>query len=98
MTALHKDPYENIYVQVVGQKHFVLVPPVACAVVDERELWPASYVRGVEGGFEIRREGVGEKVPVAMWDPDVGSGHERFVKPVRVTLRQGDMLYLPALW
>ena len=34
-TALHKDNYENIYVQILGKKHFVLLPPVAYACVAE---------------------------------------------------------------
>jgi hypothetical protein len=44
VTALHKDNYENVYVQIIGEKHFCLLPPVAYACVAERELRPASYV------------------------------------------------------
>lgn len=44
VTALHKDNYENVYVQIIGEKHFCLLPPVAYACVAERELCPASYV------------------------------------------------------
>jgi jumonji domain-containing protein 7 len=100
-TALHKDNYENIYVQVVGQKHFVLLPPLAYACVKERELPPASYVRTRDGKFEMRRE-KGEKVPFSTWDPDSsgenGTDYSQYARPVRVTLEEGDMLYLPALW
>jgi jumonji domain-containing protein 7 len=97
---MHKDNYENIYVQIIGQKHFVLLPPLAYAAVDEKELVPASYVRGDGGGFEMRKE-EGEKVPFATWDPDSeedGTRYSDLVRPVRVTLEEGDMLYLPALW
>jgi jumonji domain-containing protein 7 len=45
VTALHKDNYENLYVQVIGEKHFTLLPPLAYACVGEKELAPASYVR-----------------------------------------------------
>lgn len=100
-TAMHKDNYENIYVQIIGQKHFVLLPPLAYACVNEKELTPASYVREA-GGFEMKREN-GGKVPFATWDPDTVDGgnetqYSRHARPVRVTLEAGDMLYLPALW
>ncbi|KAI1638612.1 phospholipase A2 [Biscogniauxia mediterranea] len=45
VTALHRDNYENIYVQVAGQKHFALLPALFQPCVNERDLVPASYVR-----------------------------------------------------
>ncbi|PVH89972.1 Clavaminate synthase-like protein [Cadophora sp. DSE1049] len=112
ITALHKDNYENIYVQIIGSKHFVLLPPVAWAGVGERVLRPGSYARragdgeGEDGkGFEIIEE-EGDGVPFATWDPDSKAGVEegngtrysKYVEPMRATLEEGDMLYLPALW
>ncbi|KAI7632484.1 hypothetical protein KC322_g22601, partial [Hortaea werneckii] len=38
VTSLHKDNYENIYVQIRGQKHFVLLPPVEMPCVNETPL------------------------------------------------------------
>ena len=52
VTALHKDNYENIYVQIIGEKHFTLLPPLAYACVAERELTPASYVRDGVGTLD----------------------------------------------
>jgi peptidyl-lysine (3S)-dioxygenase / protease len=100
-TALHKDNYENIYVQILGQKHFVLLPPLAYPCVGEKELKPAGYVRR-NGSLDIEME-EGEKVPFATWDPDAESSQEageyaQYARPVRVTLQEGDILYLPALW
>ena len=43
VTALHKDNYENIYCQVIGSKHFVLLPPVEIACVNEKQLPSATY-------------------------------------------------------
>ena len=103
VTALHKDNYENIYVQIIGQKRFVLLPGLAYACVAEKALRPASYVRSKDGGLEILEED-GDRVPFAIWDPDVGEGKEietrysKFARPMRVTLEESDMLYLPAQW
>jgi jumonji domain-containing protein 7 len=105
VTALHKDNYENIYVQVIGEKHFSLLPPLAYACVAERELTPASYFRNGDGTLEIKEE-EGDKVPFATWDPDEGdcggdvyeTKYSKYATPVGVTLQKGDMLYLPALW
>lgn len=100
-TALHKDNYENIYVQLIGQKHFVLLPPVSYACVAERELLPASYRRGGDRKMEIVKED-GDIVPFATWDPDIsgkaGTRYSQYANPMRVTLEKGDILYLPALW
>ncbi|KAG4441381.1 hypothetical protein IFR05_003138 [Cadophora sp. M221] len=120
ITALHKDNYENIYVQIIGKKHFVLLPPVAWAGVGERVLKGGRYVRRrsesegkLEEGKEDERDGFDiildeeeNSVPFATWDPDSpltseegnGTKYSKFVEPVRVTLEEGDMLYLPALW
>lgn len=43
VTALHKDNYENLYCQVIGSKHFVLLPPVEMACVNEKQLPSATY-------------------------------------------------------
>lgn len=105
VTALHKDNYENIYVQIVGQKHFVLLPPLAYACVAEQELPAATYVRNANGELEIK-EDEGEGVPFPTWDPDAdadnvdwrGTAYSKYAEPARVTLGEGDILYLPALW
>ncbi|CAG8977715.1 hypothetical protein HYALB_00008742 [Hymenoscyphus albidus] len=77
VTALHKDPYENIYVQILGAKHFVLLPPIMYPCIREKELKSASYVRDSEGGLRIELDGEGnEMVPFATWDPDEGGGRE----------------------
>ena len=103
VTALHKDNYENIYVQIIGSKTFTLLPPLAYACVAERELKPANYVRKEDGRLEIEEE-EGDKVPFATWDPDSGieadtqTRYSKLAQPIKVTLSKGDMLYLPALW
>lgn len=104
MTALHKDNYENIYVQVIGQKHFVLLPPIEQPCVNERELARARYAPATEGSDDlaIRVDEEAEAVPVATWDPEepgqCTSEYSQLSNPLHVTLGEGDMLYLPAMW
>ncbi|KAK3956486.1 cupin-like domain-containing protein [Pseudoneurospora amorphoporcata] len=133
-TALHKDNYENVYVQIRGRKHFVLLPPHCLPCVNESELKSGGYVRRQHqktgGGDEEKgetgeEEGEGQKggelelvmekendeetgkekdvtVPFAIWDPDKpeenATRYSKLAEPMRVTLEEGDMLYLPAMW
>ena len=43
VTALHKDNYENIYCQLIGSKHFVLLSTVETVCVNEQQLPCANY-------------------------------------------------------
>lgn len=43
VTALHRDNYENIYCQIIGSKHFVLLPPTEMACINEKMLPCATY-------------------------------------------------------
>lgn len=45
ITSLHRDNYENVYCQVVGRKHFVLLPPVEMACINEKLLTAATYAQ-----------------------------------------------------
>lgn len=108
VTALHKDNYENIYVQVCGQKHFVLLPPIEMPCVNEQPLPRARYEALGNGSPQRQADLVVKRseddvcVPVATWDPDVPkhrpSEYSHLSQPLRVTLNEGDMLYLPAMW
>lgn len=98
---MHKDNYENIYVQIMGRKHFVLLPSLCHSCVNEQPLRPATYMRG-ENGMELKMDLNSEAVPFAIWDPDKPEQNttkfSHLARPLRVTLNPGDMLYLPAMW
>ncbi|CAO2651968.1 Nn.00g002510.m01.CDS01 [Neocucurbitaria sp. VM-36] len=112
VTALHKDNYENIYVQILGQKHFVLLPPVEAPCVNEKSVLAATYAlkdsaRSTEqdlgkDDLHITVDDPEEYVPFATFDPDNfcdnTNAYSQLSQPLRVTLNEGDMLYLPALW
>lgn len=101
MTALHKDNYENIYCQVVGEKHFVLLPPLAHPCIGEKSLQPASYARS-NNRLIIIEEKDRAAIPFPTWDPDEPTKrptkYAGLIQPMRVTLKPGDILYLPAAW
>lgn len=109
MTALHKDNYENIYVQIQGQKHLVLLPPHCHPCINEQPLRPATYARNSDNAEKLdlvmdTAEGDSEpdRIPFATWDPDRPNDnatiYSKLIEPMRVTLERGDMLYLPAMW
>ncbi|KAK3937647.1 JmjC domain-containing protein 7 [Diplogelasinospora grovesii] len=104
VTALHKDNYENIYVQIRGRKHFVLLPPVCHPCVNEQLLPPATYYARPPSpkGVELALDPNTEPVPFAVWDPDTPetntTAYSHLANPIRVTLGPGDMLYLPCMW
>ena len=109
MTALHRDPYENVYAQLKGRKHLALLPPVAIPCINEQILPAASYTARqdvsdseIPGELTPLLDSPEERVPFATWDPDKPEHNKtRFshlVVPLRVTLEAGDILYLPALW
>ena len=103
VTALHKDNYENIYCQIIGSKHFTLLPPHEVACVGERTFRSATYVWDRdEGGLRIEEDDKGQEIPFPTWDPDHSEAQptkfSHLSKPLRVKLDAGDMLYLPALW
>ncbi|KAM3525527.1 hypothetical protein MY4038_007242 [Beauveria bassiana] len=103
VTATHKDSYENIYVQIRGRKHFVLLSPLHHHCMNEKPLQPATYARGCSHGqLSLSLDQDADPVPVVTWDPDHPARNcaplSPLAQPVRVTLEPGDMLYLPAMW
>ncbi len=86
VTALHRDSYENVYVQLLGSKHFVLLPGLCQPCVNEVFLPPATFHRRPsqqsldlrlddDGGGDGRGEDAGAAatagaVPFPIWDPD----------------------------
>ncbi|KAM3456467.1 hypothetical protein MY3296_001746 [Beauveria thailandica] len=102
VTATHKDSYENIYVQIRGRKHFVLLSPLHHHCMNEKPLPPATYARASHGQLSLSLDQDADPVPVVTWDPDHPDRNctslSPLAQPVRVTLEPGDMLYLPAMW
>ncbi|KAI0398347.1 phospholipase A2 [Xylariaceae sp. FL0594] len=72
VTALHRDNYENVYVQIAGRKHFVLLSPLFQPCVNEQDLLPATYIRHQDEGQAGKGERRGASLVLRM-DADVES-------------------------
>jgi jumonji domain-containing protein 7 len=101
VTAMHRDNYENIYVQIRGKKHFWLLPALCQPCVNEQLLPCARYTREKDGTLSLAPE-KGATTPFPTWDPDYplsnATAYSSLACPLSVTLEPGDMLYLPAMW
>jgi jumonji domain-containing protein 7 len=72
---LHKDPYENFYLPIVGEKHFTLLPPIAILRLEEQEFRNARW--HYEGGkFDCKT--TGEANRWVCLNPDLKEDRERF--------------------
>lgn len=101
VTSMHKDPYENLYCVVRGSKTFLLIPPTDAAFVPYETYQAAKFIER-DGEFQIEDDVDTGEVPwiaVNPLDPDL-SHYPEFGKArgVEVTVREGEILYLPSLW
>lgn len=110
VTSFHKDHYENIYAVITGEKTFTLLPP---SDVYRMHLahYPVATCCDTAQGLQIIPSPDCEPV---LWSPieDLASRgcsdeyklqHSAYFdpllpKPFRVTVRAGEILYLPSLW
>ncbi|KAI8588497.1 cupin-like domain-containing protein [Geranomyces variabilis] len=106
-TAVHKDHYENLYLVIAGVKTFVLIPPTELFCLYEKPYTTAHYVPSstpLSGDtvWSLADDVPPSTTPWASVDPiqpDVAAFPLfRHCKPVIVTVRAGEMLYLPSMW
>src|SRR5690606_6390074 len=98
VTAMHKDPFENLYMTIVGVKHFVILPPIAVCAVRERDFKAATYSSTMEVVPDDPPELVRNWATVDPHNPENAPELWNYVRPIQITLYPGEMLYLPALW
>lgn len=107
VSSLHKDPYENIYAVLQGEKHFTLIPPICYP-----SLYEGDYQR-VAWEYDIKEKqffvkDLKEKT-LMKWlsvNPDLEGDKYRFkaitkeelFKEFHVVVGKGEVLYLPAGW
>ncbi|KAI7875142.1 Clavaminate synthase-like protein [Lichtheimia hyalospora FSU 10163] len=98
ITSLHKDPYENCYAVIRGEKTFVLLPPSEYYCLHESNYPTAIY----SPTMELTPLDPPTETPWIPVDP-LHPNLERFprfkhARPIVVKVQAGDILYLPALW
>ncbi|XP_024986865.1 jmjC domain-containing protein 7 [Cynara cardunculus var. scolymus] len=109
-TSFHKDHYENLYAVVTGEKHFVLLPPTDVHRMYIRDYPAAHYSYSQETGeFELELENPVRHVPWCSVNPyPFPENKEKEMsefplyyngpKPFEVTVKAGEILYLPSMW
>ncbi|KAL3818349.1 hypothetical protein ACJIZ3_004254 [Penstemon smallii] len=109
-TSFHKDHYENIYVVISGEKRFLLLPPTDVHRMYIRDYPAANYQYHQDSGeFTLELEDPIRYVPWCSVDPcpspkvkqreiDKFPLYFNGPKPFEVTVKAGEMLYLPSMW
>ncbi|GAB5036644.1 jmjc domain-containing protein 7-like [Nannochloropsis oceanica] len=107
VSSVHKDPYENMYAVLKGEKHFTLFPPSDAASFSvAQDLLQATYhsspssrTLSVSIEDQGRRED-GGRIDWIDLEASREGGREggRALHPLEVWVKEGEVLYLPALW
>ncbi|XP_070172370.1 bifunctional peptidase and (3S)-lysyl hydroxylase Jmjd7-like [Polyergus mexicanus] len=112
VTSMHKDPYENIYCVVSGEKNFILHPPTDLPWIPYRN-YPSAVYKEYESGKWIIEPIVNEisdseqianstLTPWICIDP-LNPDYKKYPEyhnahTLKIMLKAGDVLYLPSLW
>jgi len=100
-TSLHKDPYENLYCVVKGEKTFTLFPPCDRLFLPYKIYPMGQYVydhaKGLWNILEI--DGTTPWIAIDPLNPDTKSYPQcKNARPITCTVKPGEILYLPSLW
>ena len=98
---MHKDPYENMYCVVSGQKEFILHPPTDLPWIPYAE-YPQAHFESTNGSnFKIVPDAEAGLIPWISIDPlnpDLNKYPDyKKATPIKCTVRKGEMLYLRKL-
>ncbi|MBW0507267.1 hypothetical protein O181_046982 [Austropuccinia psidii MF-1] len=104
-TSLHNDPYENFYLVIQGSKTFILFPPVEHYCMHEAFYPRGQYFKDRDSKTWLIETPKSQTATKVLWtpvDPIQPNYNQfprfKFARPLTVTLREGDLLYLPSLW
>lgn len=108
VSSMHKDHYENLFYVCSGQKEFVLCPPANVLFLHEDEfqsgtLCPINGSSWVVAADDKQHDDNDSRKQ--FWiEPDITDYCEsKFpllakTNPIKVTVSEGEMLYIPSLW
>lgn len=110
VTSFHKDHYENLYAVVTGEKTFTLLPPCDAYRMHLAH-YPMASCMNTPEGLQMQPSGDDQQV---LWSPiedlsgaPCSTEHQHdfpayfdpsLPRPYRVTVKAGEVLYLPSLW
>ncbi|KAK0082117.1 hypothetical protein PV325_011035 [Microctonus aethiopoides] len=114
ITSMHKDPYENIYCVISGEKEFILHPPTDLPWIPHSKYPSAQYKINKNGKWNIipistNRSNILDDdtddenlIPWISINP-LEPNYEKYPQykratTLRVKVEAGDILYLPSLW
>lgn len=102
ITSMHRDHYENLYCVVSGEKTFILHPPTDLPYIPYGTYRSAVYKEAFDGNFTLVEDENGTEVTWVAVDP-LNPDLDRYPQyawsqPLTVTVKAGQMLYLPSLW
>ena len=102
VTSMHKDPYENIYCVIRGEKDITLQPPSDLPWIPYKNYHPAVYKQDTNTGLWETESLEGSLVPWIAIDPlnpdfEAWPSYKNATQ-LRLKLKAGDVLYLPSFW
>lgn len=102
VTSMHRDHYENIYCVIAGQKTFTLIPPTDLPFVPYENFEVGTHKQNSDLSWTVIKDKEKTFIPWVAVDPinpDLDK-YPQFSKahPIEVTVRAGQILYLPSLW
>lgn len=114
ITSMHKDPYENLYCVINGYKDFILLPPhclpwiprklYPTGVYKRNLITNTYYIDPLNSGNASDNNGdsnpmLTEWISIDPLSPDLYNYPQYSkLRPIKVRVNAGDMLYLPNYW
>ena len=108
VTSIHRDPYENLYLVLKGEKTFRLWPPVDELSMPTRMVCTGRYKYSDlygEPAFDVETDDGGEMIPwvdfdplAAQWNTDAALYGSLLENMHQITVKEGQILFLPSGW
>ncbi|KAH9495864.1 JmjC domain-containing protein 7 [Bulinus truncatus] len=104
VTSMHRDHYENLYCVISGEKTFTLLAPTDLPFVPYESCIPAVFKETTNGCFQIvdiddNEDNKVQWIAIDPLKPDLDK-YPMYAgaRPLTVTVKAGETLYLPSLW